>query len=107
MSCNVLVEDALGGLEGSVSWDENVWCDASSLPGRPSSSVRVDGGDTEEDASLGNLEGLGWVGAPRGGLSNNHGTAKLLHDINKLLRGTSGGSTGQDDEAFLGAVPFA
>lgn len=103
----MLVEDALGGLEGSISWDGYVRCDASSLPGWPSRSVGVDSGDAEEDVGFANTEYLGWMGAPGGGLSDDHSTAELLHDVNKLLCSTGSRSAGQDDQALLGAVPCA
>lgn len=82
-------------------------CDANSLPGWPTGSVRVDSGDAEEDVGLSNTEGLGWVGGPGGGLSNDHSAAELLHDVNELLCGSGCRSTGQDDQTLLGAVPGA
>ena len=82
-------------------------CDASSLPGRPSGRVGVDGGDAEEDVGLTNAESLGWVGGPGGGLAHDHGAAELLHDVHELLSGTGSCSAGQDEQAFLGAVPCA
>lgn len=81
--------------------------DANSLPGRSGGSVRVDGGDAQEDVGLTDAEVLGWVGGPGGGLSHNHSTAELLHDVNKLLRSPRGRSAGQDDQALLGAVSCA
>lgn len=93
----MLVEDALGSLQGGVSCDGYVRCDASSLPGWPGGGVRVDGGDAEEDVGLADTEGLGWVGAPGGGLSDDHGAAELLHDVNKLFCGAGSRSAGQDD----------
>lgn len=82
-------------------------CDASSLPGWSGGSVGVDSGDAEEDVGLTNTEVLGWVGSPGGGLSHDHSTAELLHDVNKLLCCTSRCPAGQDDQALLGTVPCA
>lgn len=103
----MLVEDALGCLEGGVSWDGYVRCDASSLPGWPGGGVGVDGGDAEENVGLTNTEGHWWVGGPGGRLSDDHSAAELLHDVNKLLCGAGSRSAGQDDQALLGAVPCA
>lgn len=103
----MLFEDTLGSLEGGVSWDGYVRCDASSLPGWPGGSVRVDSGDAEEDVGLTNSEGFWWVGSPGGGLSDNHSAAEFLHDVNKLFCGASGCSAGQHDQTLLGAVPCA
>ena len=97
LACKVLVEDALGRLEGIISRDRYVRCDASSFPRWPSSSVRVNSGDAEEDVGLTNTESLGWVGGPGGCLSDDHSTAELLHDVNKLLGSTGSRSTSQDD----------
>jgi len=107
LACKVLVEDALGGLQGGVSRDGDVGCDAGALPGRPAGGVGVHGGDAEEDAGLANGEGLGRVGSPGGGLPDDHGAAELLHDVDELLCGAGGRSAGQHDQAFLGAVPRA
>lgn len=82
-------------------------CDANSLPSWPYGTVRVDGGDAEEDVGVINLEGLGRVGGPGGGFSDNHSAAELLHDVNKLLCCACSHSAGQDDQALLGAVPYA
>lgn len=102
----MLVEYALGGVEGSISWDGNVRCNAGSLPGWPCRIVGVNSGDAEEDIGLADLEGLGWVGRPSCSFANDHGAAQLLHDVNKLFCSTSSSSTGQDDYAFLGAIPY-
>lgn len=80
---------------------------ASSFPSRPEGSVGMDSGDAEEDVGLANTEILGWVGGSIGGLSHDHGAAKVPHDVNKLLRGTGSCLAGQDDETLLGAIPFA
>lgn len=82
-------------------------CDACSLPGWSSRSIGVDGGDVEEDVGLAYAEGLGGVGGPGGGLSDNHSTAELLHDVNKLFCGTGSRSASQDDQALLGTIPCA
>lgn len=100
----MLVEDAFGGLQGSIGWDGNVRRNAGALPRRPCRSVRVDSGDAEEDAGLTDLVDLGRVGRPGCGLADDHGSAQLLHDVNELLCGAGGGSAGQDDQAFLGAI---
>lgn len=80
---------------------------ASSFPPWPEGSVGVDSGDAEEDVGLANMEILGWVGGPVGGLSHDHGAAEVPHDVNELLCCTGSCFAGQDDEALLGTVPFA
>lgn len=103
----MLVEYGLGSPQGGVRGDGYVRCNASSLPGWSDGGVGVDGGDAEEDVGLANTEVLGWVGGPSGGLSHDHCTAQLLHDVNKLFCSTGSCSTGQDDQTLLGTVPYA
>lgn len=106
LAANVLVQDGLGGLQGSTSGDGDVRGHAGTLPAGPGRGVRVDRGDAEEDVALAHLEDLGRMGSAGGGFSNDHGPTQPLHDVNELLCRPGGGSAGQDDEALLGAVPL-
>lgn len=81
--------------------------DACSLPGRSGGSVGVDRGDAEEDIGLTHAEDLRRVRGSGGGLTHNHGTAKLFHDVHELFRSPGSSAAGQDDQALLGTIPYA
>lgn len=100
LSCQVLVEDALGCFQGSFGGHRYMGYNSNSLPCWSGFGVRVDGGNAEEDVCLADTEGLSWVGSPGCFLSNDHSSADLLHDIYKLLSGAGSGSTGEDEETL-------
>lgn len=100
----MLHEDTLGCVEGRLGRHGDVGGNTGPLPGRSLGGVGVDGGDAEEDVRLAHAERVGWVGGAGCGLPDDHGSAVLLHDVDKLFGGAGCGSAGQDEQTFLGAV---
>lgn len=100
----VLVEDALGGVERGVGGDGDVGCDACTLPGGTLGRVGVGDGDAEEQAALAHAERHRRVGASGRRLADDHGAAETLHDEDELLGRSGGHSARQDEKALLGPV---